>query len=517
MKNIYNLITCILSIFLLIGCSEDDERFIYLKEAPAPSNLSAEIEYTNDNSGEVTITPSGNGVSSYQIFFGDDTEEPVEVEVGSNVSHTYAEGTYELRVIAIGLLDKTTELLENVEISFAAPKNVVTNIVAGTSKSFQVRVSPTAEFATSFDIFFGEDDNADPVAIQPGETATYQYEKAGEYTIRVVAKGSGIATTEVSEVFEAREILEFVELPLDFESESLEYPWFGFGGSEGVAVIDNPDQSGINNSSKVVSIPKSEGAQTFAGVGLPLVSPIDFSQSTIISMKVWSPRADVPILLKIEDTSSDPDVNGNPSVIAEVSVNTSKAMAWEQLSFDMSTFAAFSTDISYDRIIVFGDFGSGGQPGGETYYIDDIQINNNLLTNGDFEDGSTSWLVGVDDSSSAPTVTVDGNTYYSVDVTAAGNPFDVNLSQKLEIVQGNTYTLTFDAWSDRDRSIVVGIGLSGPPFSAATETIDITAIQTTYSLTLTAGDFGAPDARVLFDSGAEIGIVNIDNVKFEIN
>ncbi|MGY8910322.1 MAG: carbohydrate binding domain-containing protein, partial [Flavobacteriales bacterium] len=88
---------------------------------------------------------------------------------------------------------------------------------------------------------------------------------------------------------------------------------------------------------------------------------------------------------------------------------------------------------------------------------------NNLLTNGDFENGSDSWIVGVDDTSSAPVVTDGGNTYYSVNVTNANpnEPYLVNVSQKLEIVQGNTYTLTFDAWSDVERSIIGGIGLSG--------------------------------------------------------
>ena len=41
-----------------------------------------------------------------------------------------------------------------------------------------------------------------------------------------------------------------------------------------------------------------------------------------------------------------------------------------------------------------------------------------LLTNGDFEGGSAPWIVGVDDASPAPVVTVGDNTYYSVDVNS---------------------------------------------------------------------------------------------------
>ena len=87
----------------------------------------------------------------------------------------------------------------------------------------------------------------------------------------------------------------------------------------------------------------------------------------------------------------------------------------------------------------------------------------------------------------------------------------------INIIQGNTYTLTFDAWSDTNRSILAGIGLSAAPFSSSTETVNITTTRTTYTLTLTASDFGAPDARVIFDLGADVGLVNLDNVSLSIN
>ncbi|MBK85949.1 MAG: carbohydrate-binding protein, partial [Flavobacteriaceae bacterium] len=37
-------------------------------------------------------------------------------------------------------------------------------------------------------------------------------------------------------------------------------------------------------------------------------------------------------------------------------------------------------------------------------------------------------------------------------------------------------------------------------------------IRTTYTYTFEAIGFGAPQARVLFDLGADSGVVNIDNV-----
>ncbi|WP_299520422.1 PKD domain-containing protein [Winogradskyella sp.] len=145
-----------------------------------------------------------------------------------------------------------------------------------------------------------------------------------------------------------------------------------------------------------------------------------------------------------------------------------------------------------------------------------------LLTNGDFELGAAPWIQGVDDNNPAPIITEGGNTFYTVNVTSP-NPdavFLVNLSQKLEIVQGQTYTLSFDAWTDQaaGRNIIAGIGLSGPPFSSTSQTVAITTTQTNYELTsLSSADFGAPDARVLFDLNGEAGVVNIDNVILTLN
>jgi hypothetical protein len=146
-------------------------------------------------------------------------------------------------------------------------------------------------------------------------------------------------------------------------------------------------------------------------------------------------------------------------------------------------------------------------------------FNGGLLTNGDFENGSDSWLQGVDDNNPAPVVTENNNTFYQVNITNPdpNQPFLVNLSQKVEITQGVTYTLTFDAWSDQNRDIIAGIGLSGGDFSNNSEAVSITATRQQYQLTLEATSFGAPDARVLFDSNGQAGLVNIDNVSLTAN
>lgn len=154
-----------------------------------------------------------------------------------------------------------------------------------------------------------------------------------------------------------------------------------------------------------------------------------------------------------------------------------------------------------------------------TVVISELPFDGGIIVNGDFENGAAPWIQGVNDNNPAPVVTVDGNTYYSANVTSPNPsaPFLVNVSQKLEIIQGETYTLSFDAWSDVDRSIIAGIGLSGGNFANNSTTVNITTTPTNYELVLEAAGFGASDARVLFDLNAEAGIVNIDNVILTLN
>lgn len=136
-----------------------------------------------------------------------------------------------------------------------------------------------------------------------------------------------------------------------------------------------------------------------------------------------------------------------------------------------------------------------------------------LVFNGNFESSTNSWRLGVTNPI-APNllVTQNGNTYFSVDVTAAGNPFDVNLSQVgINMTSGTTYRLTFDAWSNVNRSIVVGIGLSGAPWNNQSVTRNLTTTVQSFSIDLPA-NFTDGNSRVIFDMGAAIGRVNIDNV-----
>jgi len=100
----------ILSVFALgiLGCEEDD-RITDLSTITAPSEISAQINIEQDNSGLVSITPTATSASIFEVFFGDTADNSIEIETGETVQNTYDEGVYDLRIVATGVTGLSAE------------------------------------------------------------------------------------------------------------------------------------------------------------------------------------------------------------------------------------------------------------------------------------------------------------------------------------------------------------------------------------------------------------------------
>lgn len=106
-----------------------------------------------------------------------------------------------------------------------------------------------------------------------------------------------------------------------------------------------------------------------------------------------------------------------------------------------------------------------------------------------------------------------GSNFNFANVETAGLAYLVNLSQVVPLVQGKNYILSFDASSDRARTILAGIGLNEGDFRSDAPLVNLTTTITRFTLNLSALTFGGANCRVLFDMGAAVGVVVIDNVK----
>ena len=138
-------------------------------------------------------------------------------------------------------------------------------------------------------------------------------------------------------------------------------------------------------------------------------------------------------------------------------------------------------------------------------------FNDGLLSNGDFENGVEDWTGNAANVPNEP-YGINATKANFSDISIAGNPWDVNLSQEVAITQGKTYTLNFKAKSNRDRSILAGIGLNMIPWTNSSLSVSLTTDWQEFSLILSANNFGGINSRVLFDIGADIGQVIIDEV-----
>lgn len=205
MKKIHFIISFFV-LAMLAGCSNDSSD-IDLEGLSAPENISALTTVTQDNTGKVTFLPKGEGVTQYKINYGDGSAESDYFGTGGTVTHIYKEGVYKAKIKAMGINGKTTEVEQEVVVSFRAPENLVVVITNDLSVSKKVTVKATADFALFYDVYFGETGKPDPVSANNGESVSYVYQEAGTYTIRVVSKSAAIKTTEYTQEFTAKLVL----------------------------------------------------------------------------------------------------------------------------------------------------------------------------------------------------------------------------------------------------------------------------------------------------------------------
>jgi len=353
-----------LSIMFVVSCQMDEDILYSLDYIPAPAKVSAIIEISQDNTGLVTIIPNAEGAQKYRVTFGD-TEDETPTEYGLNdlITHTYAEGQYQVTVTAVGLTGLTADYTESITITFKAPENLQVTITQDVVNTRLVSVSATADYAILMDIYFGDTIDEVPVHALPGEAVTHTYAEPGEYLIRVVANSAGAATTELTDTVTISAASDPVNLPVDFESLTVNYAFNDFGDLVS-SVVDNPDPSGINTSAKVGQSVKTQGAETWAGTFLILENPIDFSADKIFKLKVWSPKVGIIVKLKVEHLTES-------NIASEVDALTTVADQWEELSYD---FSSIDTNNEYHKVVLFFDFNNEGDDA--TYYFDDIMLTN---------------------------------------------------------------------------------------------------------------------------------------------
>jgi len=231
-----------------------------------------------------------------------------------------------------------------------------------------------------------------------------------------------------------------INLPIDFEGGPYTFTDFDGGSS---SVVANPYNTAENSSANVVEHVRN-GGQFWAGTYIT-TEPIDFSSGSVINMKVYTPAANIPVLLKLEALTGEN---------VELTTNTSVGNQWEELSYDFGT----QPSELYTRVVVIFNMGVVGDgSANSTYYFDDIAfatgdisgctdpLANNYNPNATIDDGSCTYgttilQITTTVCSEASEVKMTG-PWWAWDPTAGPEAADNG---------DGTWTFTFDPAPDQD-------------------------------------------------------------------
>ena len=355
------------SLMFLAGCQKDlFDDISFLDSVSSSAKLTAFYDITQDNTGVVTITPNGEGVTYFEVYYGDNTATPVKVMPGKNTVHQYAEGVYKVKIVGYNSLGAKTEATQDLTVSFKAPEDLKVTLA---QNGLALTVDATALYETYYKVFFGDSNDVTPIPFKTfieGQPITYTYAKAGTYDVKVVALSGGAATSEVVKTIK---VGKQIDLPIGFDDVNYDYTFGDFGGAAYSIVADPTDAS-----NKVMKVVKTAGAEVWAGttmstsLGLAKAIPLK-AGATTMQARVYSPAAGITVKLKVEDHT-----NGNIAV--ETDAVTTVANAWEVLEFNFANQSAGTPAVNfantYDKASIFFDFGVNGS--GKVFYCDDVKM-----------------------------------------------------------------------------------------------------------------------------------------------
>lgn len=339
MKIIKQQLKFLLLVFVIFGCTKEDDNTDFVNQIEPPTNITVDVTVTQDNTGLVTLRPSGEGVTGYVIDFGDGSEVSDIVNPGEDITHTYQEGVYNVVVTANGLTDETTSISQEVVVSFQAPQNLVVEIMNDPALSKTVNVTANAEFATFFEVDFGEVEGADPVSANIGETISYTFEEAGVYTITVEALGAAIETTTYSEDFEVTAILQPLASattpPAREESDVISIFSSAYNNVPGTDYFPDWGQAGQGSGWAMFDLGGDEMLQyvnlSYQGIALADGVTVDVSQMEYLHLDVWTAEAVTDI-----ETSL---INNASGTVTEAPVTRSlTANDWTSIDIPISEY-----------------------------------------------------------------------------------------------------------------------------------------------------------------------------------
>ena len=322
--------------------------------------------------------------------------------------------------------------------------------------------------------------------------------------------------------------------PINFEPDGFGATWtwsvFENGANPALGVVDNPDKSGVNTSSKVARFTALKGGQPWAGVeslqGVDLGTFSWNDNNRIVKIMVWKPViSDVAIKFDTETGWSQGERK-----VANTLVNQ-----WEELTFDFSDYVnPPEGNGTMGRIIIFPDFDMSGRKQDNVIYFDNITFH----PKGASTDAPAVAAPAPPDRAASSLISVFSNAYTNV----AGTDFNPGWGQSTMVstieIQGNQ-TLKYGNFNYQGTQFASPLNLSGMEkmhidmWTANATTVNISCISTgpvekAYALPVTARQWVSYDIpltaftnvvmtdiiQLKFDGGDGKPSIYLDNIYF---
>ncbi len=353
-----------------IGCNKDgvDQDLSFLNSATV-SNPGKIFDISNDNSGNVRITPTAEGASQFVVLFGHGTGASASAGVipGGSTTHSYPEGSYTVTITSISASRQESTATYPLQVTYRAPEDIN---VTTTTLVHQLKVKATAKYAASYQVYFGDVPNEAPTSLATGAEASHTYATAGTYNVKVVALSGGAAKAESTK---SVRIYDAFGVPITFDNPDINDFFGTFGANQGFAKVANPNPSGLNASANVGKFVR--GKEWWSGTYSPLDNAIDMAVGKKLHVYVYNPSpALIGAKLNVE-LENGPIANG----IAVLKVPVTTSGAWEELVFDFSTIGGIPANAKFKQLVLrFNDAVDGSATGGEGTII---YVDNFVLTN----------------------------------------------------------------------------------------------------------------------------------------
>jgi hypothetical protein len=319
------------------------------------------FDITNDNSGNVTITPTGQGASSFVVKYGHGTGSSAEATVkpGYSTTHAYPEGSYTVTIVSKSVSGQESTATYPLQVTYRAPENLTVTLTDET------KVKASALYAKSFLVYYGDVANevGTPMAIGQELPAHTYPATGGPFTLKVEALSGGAAKTTYTKTL--------FGLPIDFENANVDYFFGTFGDNQKFATVANPNPTGLNTSAKVGKF--TRGNQSWSGTYSPLNIPISFANGKKIKVLAYNP--DPALIGKSLNVELEWAIGGTPvNGVAVLRAPFTTSGAWEELVFDFGTISAIPANAKFTQLVLrFNDSSDGA---GAVIYVDNFRQTN---------------------------------------------------------------------------------------------------------------------------------------------